>query len=494
MAQKNILLIDDDTMLLTRTQNLLEKRDFTVALARNTQEGLIALERSIPDLIILSSLLPDADAYTFLEQVKENPDWRFLPVIVLTGKNEHEDNRLMGLRLGVMDYLSKPFDEDELLKHVENILAFYEVRVQANRETEVPSQERLLNFMNERGIRTLIPGVHRLAKLGYEYPEAAQILRPEELGGEIYILESMAKTGLLERVFHDAIHMCPDCGHHDLNFREVCPQCNGADIDAMKMLTCDRCSHRSLEYKFRTGKGLQCPQCLEILQWKNLDYDESTSAMRVCNQCKGHFTEAIVNCRCMNCNKLFDLATARVRKIYSYKLIQDTFEKNPLPEPKLKMKFAQDDIEALIRSQKLNVADKENFHKETEKHIEDAGYCNGHVTILALHFKKSDNDNDLDYEAYMSLFEKIIVTLREILRQRDLICIAAADELHIVLPDTPYRMARVIANRLLSSLTRVEYDLDIHLNMAGYPDDGVTVVELLEILRLGIVSAHPFSS
>ncbi|KAA3613709.1 MAG: response regulator [Calditrichaeota bacterium] len=492
MAQKNILLIDDDTMLLTRTQKILENCDYCVTLARNAAEGQIALERGVPDLIILSSQLSDSTAYSFLEQVKENSEWRFLPVIVLTNKNELEDDRLMGLRLGVMDYLAKPFDEDELRKHVENILAFYDVKIQAGKDAALPSQVRLLKFMNEHGIRTLVPGVHRIAKLGYEYPEAAQILRPEEVGGEIYILESMAKAGALERVFHDAIHMCPDCGHHDLNFREICPQCNAADIDAMKMLTCDRCNHRSLENKFRTEKGLRCPHCLEFLQRKNLDYDESTSAMCVCNECKGQFTEPIVNCRCMNCNKLFDMASAPVRKIYSYKLIQDMFEKASLPGPPLKLKFAQNDIEALIKSQKLHVVDSDSFCREAEKCIDDAGESENCLTILAFHFKISDLTTDLDFDAYKELLEKMIFKLREILRQHDLITIASPNELRIALPETPYRMARILANRLLKSLSRLEYDLDIHLNMASYPDDGVSFEELTEVLKLAVVSAHPF--
>ncbi|MCA9735085.1 MAG: response regulator [Deferribacteres bacterium] len=493
MAHKNILLIDEDTMLLARTQKLLESNNYDVTLARSAKEARIALERRVPDLILLSSQLPDSDAHNFLEQVKENAEWRFLPVIVFTNQDELEDERLKGLRLGVMDYLRKPFKDEDLRIHIENILAFYEVKIQTNKEILVPSQDRLLKYMTDHGIRVLIPGVRRAAKLGYEYPEAAQILRPEELGGEIYILESMAKAGMLERVFHDTIHMCPDCGHHDLNFREICPQCQAADIDAMRMLTCDHCGFRSLENKFHSENGMQCPHCLEFFQLKNLDYDISTSAMQVCNECKSQFTEPIVNCRCMNCNALFDMSSALVRKIYSYKFIQNTHENKSDTNPYLKLSFAQSDIESLIKSQKLHNTDNASFAQEAGKCISEAIKTQGDVTVLALHFNKTESVNDLNYDNFLELFEKITRSLREVLRRNDLITIVSTDELHVLLPETSFRMARIIANRLLNSLKRLEYDLELQLNMASYPDDGVTFEQLLDVLKIGVVSTHQFS-
>lgn len=54
-------------------------------------------------------------------------------------------------------------------------------------------------------------------------------------------------------------------------------------------------------------------------------------------------------------------------------------------------------------------------------------------------------------------------------------------------------MARIIANRLLNSLKRLEYDLELQLNMASYPDDGVTFEQLLDVLKIGVVSTHQFS-
>jgi CheY-like chemotaxis protein len=112
-----ILSIDD-----SKTIRMLLKRLFTPFIcelfeAGDGQEGLEVVNREKPDLIILDYNMPVMDGVTMLRQMRENPEFKRLPVIMLTAEASPE---IIGTvaRLGVRDYVTKPFDSDQLLDKV----------------------------------------------------------------------------------------------------------------------------------------------------------------------------------------------------------------------------------------------------------------------------------------------------------------------------------------------------------------------------------------
>ena len=264
MANEKLLLIDDDPVLLKLLTTKLTKSGFQIACAQNANEALESLQQGAPDLIVLDLMLPDTNGFALLEDIKANPDWVFIPVVILSALTKQEE-KLKGLRLGVMDYITKPFDHEELEARIRNILDFHKLKAQKVRRKAKTSHQRLIDYMNDRSIQALIPRVRRDAKLGYEYPEAVEILKPEEPGGEIFMLESMAKSSLLKRIFHDAIHICPSCGNHDLNFREVCPHCDYVDIVLKKLFKHNACGFRDAAETFRDADAYRCPNCNDLL-------------------------------------------------------------------------------------------------------------------------------------------------------------------------------------------------------------------------------------
>jgi len=112
-----ILSIDD-----SKTIRMLLKRLFAPFVcelfeAGDGQEGLEVVNREKPDLIILDYNMPVMDGVTMLRQMRENPEFKRLPVIMLTAEASPE---IIGTvaRLGVRDYVTKPFDSDQLLDKV----------------------------------------------------------------------------------------------------------------------------------------------------------------------------------------------------------------------------------------------------------------------------------------------------------------------------------------------------------------------------------------
>ncbi|MFW9895311.1 MAG: response regulator [Candidatus Thorarchaeota archaeon] len=111
-----IFVVDDDLTLLQNLRHLLEVKDYDVITANN---GLLALEllstsRRIPEIIISDIIMPEMDGYDLFESVSNNNMLNHIPFIFLSGRNTPDDVRF-GKMLGVDDYLTKPFEIDDLL-------------------------------------------------------------------------------------------------------------------------------------------------------------------------------------------------------------------------------------------------------------------------------------------------------------------------------------------------------------------------------------------
>ena len=117
-----LLLVDDEPGLREAVQAYLEDSNFTVEVASNARDGWELLQQSNPDLVISDIMMPQVDGYQFLKQVREDPRYKALPVVFLTAKGMTSD-RIQGYQAGCDAYLSKPFDPDELVAIVTNLLA-----------------------------------------------------------------------------------------------------------------------------------------------------------------------------------------------------------------------------------------------------------------------------------------------------------------------------------------------------------------------------------
>ena len=121
MPNATILVVEDDAALLEGLCDMLEFSGYAVRTARNGVEGLAALEQSLPDVIVSDINMPRMDGYQFYGHVRARPDWVSLPFIFLTAKSEKADVR-RGKILGADDYITKPFEEADLLVAVQATL------------------------------------------------------------------------------------------------------------------------------------------------------------------------------------------------------------------------------------------------------------------------------------------------------------------------------------------------------------------------------------
>ena len=110
-----ILSVDDSRTIRLIVGKAFRPYEVTLLEAANGEEGLAVAAREKPDLIILDVTMPVMDGVTMLTKLKEDPDLKAIPVIMLTAESGRE-NVLQIARLGVRDYLVKPFKEDQLIE------------------------------------------------------------------------------------------------------------------------------------------------------------------------------------------------------------------------------------------------------------------------------------------------------------------------------------------------------------------------------------------
>lgn len=115
---KKILLIEDDQIMRENTQEILELSNFKVESAENGKLGVKKAKEYAPDLIISDIMMPELDGYGVLHMLSRDPATSSIPFIFLTAKAEKSDVR-RGMELGADDYLTKPFEEMDLLNAID---------------------------------------------------------------------------------------------------------------------------------------------------------------------------------------------------------------------------------------------------------------------------------------------------------------------------------------------------------------------------------------
>ena len=116
-----VLVIEDEAEIAALVAYQLTRDGYRVETAANGSEGLDALHRELPDLVVLDRMLPGVSGDEILKAIRSDSTTKEVPVLVLTAKREQED-RIQGLELGADDYLTKPFSPRELVLRVDAIL------------------------------------------------------------------------------------------------------------------------------------------------------------------------------------------------------------------------------------------------------------------------------------------------------------------------------------------------------------------------------------
>jgi DNA-binding response OmpR family regulator len=120
-AMPRILIVDDDVRLAAMVAGYLRGHQFDVAHAADAAAAFAELRRQAFDLVILDLMLPDMDGLDLFRELKAQPAFQGLPVIMLTARGDPLD-KVVGLEIGAEDYVAKPFEPRELLARIRVVL------------------------------------------------------------------------------------------------------------------------------------------------------------------------------------------------------------------------------------------------------------------------------------------------------------------------------------------------------------------------------------
>jgi two-component system phosphate regulon response regulator PhoB len=117
----NILLVEDEKSIVTLIKYNLEKEGFKVFCSETGEDALKIIKEKIPDLVILDWMLPDTSGIDVCRQIKVDKKLKNIPVLILTAKGEPDD-KIKGLEVGADDYVTKPFNNRELLLRIKSLI------------------------------------------------------------------------------------------------------------------------------------------------------------------------------------------------------------------------------------------------------------------------------------------------------------------------------------------------------------------------------------
>jgi diguanylate cyclase (GGDEF)-like protein len=141
-SDATILIIDDKVANLKVLATLLQKQGYQVKKAIDGESALIAIENSLPNLILLDIKMPDMDGYEVCRIIKNNPKTQEIPVIFISALNEVFD-KIKAFEVGGIDYITKPFHEEEVLARIKSQLIIQKQQNLLKNKQELLEQQQL---------------------------------------------------------------------------------------------------------------------------------------------------------------------------------------------------------------------------------------------------------------------------------------------------------------------------------------------------------------
>jgi len=166
MSRKKIVLLIDDSMVnLAMLKKVLQKHGFHVLLANNGERGLTLAKQYLPDIILLDVIMAGWDGYETCQQIKQHIELTQIPILFLSAL-EDTKNKVRAFQAGAVDYISKPFQEQELLARVRTHVELSHLR--KNLESEVAHKTEKIRSLLE-SLQLSYQKEHHLSELKSQF-------------------------------------------------------------------------------------------------------------------------------------------------------------------------------------------------------------------------------------------------------------------------------------------------------------------------------------
>ena len=165
MSKGRILVVEDDFDIYNMLRIYFQSQGYDVTVAPRGEEGLEKCRQQMPHVIVLDIMLPDIDGYEVCRRLRSNLRTSHVPIIFLTQKDDRSD-KIAGLELGADDYITKPFDIEELRLRVQNSIQRAQLTNLSNPTTGLPSgkqiEEQLRHLMRQDDWAFMYIGINHI--------------------------------------------------------------------------------------------------------------------------------------------------------------------------------------------------------------------------------------------------------------------------------------------------------------------------------------------
>ncbi|MBN2011227.1 response regulator [candidate division KSB1 bacterium] len=431
MNQMEILLVDDEKYTLQLLEKIFRAEAYEIHSARSGMEALQLLETVHPDLIILDIIMPEMNGLEVLQKLKLNENTRYIPVIALTSRQDL-DMKLTVLKDGALDYITKPFQKDELVYRVRNFLEYTQYAGTGNSQWDI--FDKIFPDKSE----WLSPKSSSECQFGYTFPQAAEALECSEI--EVFgKLDQWVIDGLLAKQYYDSVLLCPACDHYNITMHDVCPHCYAG---------------------VERGGALHCRHCHSSI-------DEPVSQFK-----------------CLNCGKESQRTALRTKKIFSYKLVKNKadVEKNAVLDA-----VEESLLSKALEETGVSYIDENAFRQRVHKEIDRAKHGNYYLTVMSIRINNlSEITQKHGHPLSLKLMKTIVLVIKKFMRKFDVISFNSHQHIMLLLPQMHFNMAKILAEKIQSYFEKINQEVDLVLRLASYPEDGYDENEVLAMLDLGI--------
>lgn len=182
MSNGRILVVEDDFDISNMLRIYFTGQGYNVEVAARGSDALALTRKQSPDLIVLDIMLPDMDGYAVCRELRTTTRTSHIPIIFLTQRDERSD-RIAGLELGADDYITKPFDIEELKLRVRTAIRSYQRLNMTDPRTGLPSsrliEDQLRELMRSQSWAYIEIGIENIAPFNdaYGFVAADEVLR-----------------------------------------------------------------------------------------------------------------------------------------------------------------------------------------------------------------------------------------------------------------------------------------------------------------------------
>lgn len=172
MSPGRMMIVEDDPDISNMLRIYFQQQGYEVAVAQRGEDALEMCRQQLPHIIVLDIMLPDMDGYDVCRELRGNLRTSHIPIIFLTQKDERSD-KIHGLELGADDYITKPFDLEELKLRVKNAMARAQYESLTNPTTGLPSgrliEDQLRQLMRRQDWGIVYVGIRGFSTFGEKY-------------------------------------------------------------------------------------------------------------------------------------------------------------------------------------------------------------------------------------------------------------------------------------------------------------------------------------